>query len=121
MSELNKNQITAVNRIIAEYMGIRLDKYYLDIGPDLNGNPALDLNKPELPNYTSEDSPRRLLAEVEAKVIAEFGESELWYGLRKAMRPVIKPIYCFATAEQRASAIVLTLGRWSDVEQVGGV
>jgi imidazole glycerol phosphate synthase subunit HisF len=87
--------------------GLAVDEIYNTSGDSIGFNPA----------YDSEDSPRSLLSNVEAKVIEAFGEA----GYLNALRQVFSNVYgnhdaqleaaVFATASQRVEAIVSLISK----------
>ena len=117
-----------INRIIAEYMGrcwhdwkaahitptghAKTHCRKCGIGPYDDGCEFLD--------YDSDSSPRSLLNEVEAKVMAE--SENMQYDLWARLCDIVCPsgteywgLYvAFATAAQRAEAIVRAIGKWED-------
>ncbi len=125
MTKLNKNQVDAVNRIISEYMGRCYHESALAerLHHDFSTWTSTQCDKcreivsaSDCLDYTSQDSPRRLLAEVEGKVIAEFGDVKYVYAIDLSIQWDRSVDLLTATAEERAIAIVRTIGRWSEVE-----
>ena len=119
MTETTETDLATMNSIIADYMGLCT---HPELEPRVFCWRCVDCKEPnpEIPQYTSEDSPRRLLNNVEAEVVAEFGARTFFLTLVSvtASSEETNGIenYRFTTAREFCEAIIRTIGRWSEVD-----
>ena len=117
---MTPQQRTAANKAIAKFMGFCGDDWYIvtESCPQCGGTDPWSGIHGERPDYCSDDSPRSVLNEVEAKITMNYTKpSSLIAALSRA---TTRDRFAeFATAEQRAWAILDVLGQRAEIEALG--